>query len=296
MRIEELTETDESAATVAAASCQPALWTCKLCGGASRRLLHRWPVGDAWNPASIELSVWRCDACRLVCLDPVPSAHQLPDAGDWWGRKRGRRRRWRWIKRIRESLRRAVLGSTVEQIVRATQRVVPRGRVLDVGCGDGAVLAIAERYYADVVGIEPSPLGVAKCRERGLKVIHSTFEDVQLEPESIDCILMDAVIEHVADPRIFLAKANRLLRPGGVVVLRTPKFGGPAYRMHGRAWNGFRHGYHTFLFDGRTLGAVLEKTGFEVMRRPRRDRPLDDILVLWARKVCDAAARDVHAL
>jgi hypothetical protein len=82
-----------------------------------------------------------------------------------------------------------------------------------------------------------------------------------------------------------LSKINWLLRPGGVVVMRTPKFGGPAYRMHRRAWNGFRHGYHTFLFDGKTLGALLEKTGFHTLRRPRRDRPLDDILILWGQKV-----------
>src|SRR5581483_7293580 len=103
----------------------------------------------------------------------------------------------------------------------------------------------------------------------------SSFEDAALELESLDCILMDAVIEHFISPLDTLQKCQRILRPGGIICLRTPKFGGPAYRMHGRAWNGFRHGYHTFLFDGRTLGAMLEQAGFEVLRKPRRDRPLD---------------------
>jgi hypothetical protein len=69
-----------------------------------------------------------------------------------------------------------------------------------------------------------------------------------------------------------------------VVVVKTPKFGGPAYRMHGAGWNGFRHGYHTFLFDGATLSRCLTAAGFDVLDRPRRDRAFDDILVLWARK------------
>ena len=42
---------------------------------------------------------------------------------------------------------------------------------------------------------------------------------------------------------------------------------------------------HTFLFTGAVLGRALEAAGFEVLKSPRRDRPLDDILILWGRKV-----------
>ncbi|HEY5311873.1 MAG TPA: class I SAM-dependent methyltransferase, partial [Pirellulales bacterium] len=264
----------DDATAVARPSSEPPGWACDLCGGLRRRPLHQWPVGDAWNPASIELCVWQCETCRLVCLHPVPAAHELPNAGDWWSGSRRRPRRWRWIKQLRESLRRALLGSSAERLVRATHRLLPRGRFLEVGCGDGMLLPIVRRYYAEVVGLEPSPLGAAKARQRGLQVIESTFEAADVPPESFDVILMDAVIEHLGSPLAVLRQANGILRPGGVIVMRTPKFGGPAYRMHGRAWNGFRHGYHTFLFDGSTLGALLEKAGFEVLRKPRRDRPL----------------------
>ena len=47
---------------------------------------------------------------------------------------------------------------------------------------------------------------------------------------------------------------------------------------------GFRHGWHTFLFTGQTLGRCLEVAGFEVLDRPRRAGLLDDILILWGRK------------
>jgi hypothetical protein len=60
--------------------------------------------------------------------------------------------------------------------------------------------------------------------------------------------------------------------------------------MHGRGWNGFRHGYHTYLFTGETLTRTLEAAGFEVLSSPRRCRPLDDILILWGRKVRSVAS------
>ena len=75
---------------------------------------------------------------------------------------------------------------------------------------------------------------------------------------------------------------------GGVIALKTPKFGGPAYRMHGPRWNGFRHGYHKYLFSGPTLARTLRAGGFEVLKHPRRERILDDVLILWGRKTEEA--------
>lgn len=126
-----------------------------------------------------------------------------------------------------------------------------------------------------------------EAQRNGFTVIEFTFEDARIDPQLFDVVLMDSVIEHVQSPRSVLAKVNHILRPDGVVVMKTPKFGGPAYRRHKSAWNGFRHGYHTYLFTGDTLGRYLQETGFEVIRRPRRDRMLDDCLILWGRKVAE---------
>jgi hypothetical protein len=41
------------------------------------------------------------------------------------------------------------------------------------------------------------------------------------------------------------------------------------------------------LYTGETLGRYLRQTGFEVLARPKRDRLLDDILILWGRKVAE---------
>lgn len=261
---------------------------CDLCNGTGFTRLHSCPVGDSWNPATIPIAVWRCKGCELVLLHPVPTADQLPNEGEWWSEGRPRVRRRLWLKLLRQRLRRALLGTSDQMLIDATRRAKPSGRLLDVGCGVGGLLEIAARHY-DCVGLEPSPVGAEQTRRRGLTVIEGTFEEADIPESSFDIVLMDSVIEHVRSPRAVLAKANQVLRPGGVVVLKTPKFGGPAYRMHGRAWNGFRHGYHTVLFTGKMLGACLEATGFEVLERPRRDRMLDDVLILWGKKVRDLA-------
>jgi 2-polyprenyl-3-methyl-5-hydroxy-6-metoxy-1,4-benzoquinol methylase len=195
-----------------------------------------------------------------------------------------------WYKQHWQRLRYALTDPRV-RLIRATRRVVKTGRLLDVGCGGGEVLALARKYY-DCVGIEPSCRAAATTRSRHIPVIESTFEQAEIEPHSFDEVILDSVIEHVQSPREVLEKVNSILRMQGVVVLKTPKFGGPAYRRHGAGWNGFRHGYHTFLFTGGTLGKFLNGAGFEVLRAPRRDRMLDDILILWGRKTSEQQVGD----
>jgi 2-polyprenyl-3-methyl-5-hydroxy-6-metoxy-1,4-benzoquinol methylase len=255
---------------------------CDLCGGREFSLLHEWPVGDKWNPASIPIAVWKC-RCGLAFLHPVPEPHQLPDRGEWWSGQRRQFRRRGAFKEKWKAFRHAIVGSGKDRLLRSTRKAMPRGRFLDVGCGEGEMLTLAAKFY-EPAGLEPSPIAAARTREKGFPVAEETLEETTLPAGSFDVILLDSVIEHVASPRAALQKVHELLAPGGVVVLLTPKFEGPSCRMHGREWNGFRHGYHTFLFSGQTLGRYLRETGFEVLRSPRRDRPLDDILILWGRK------------
>jgi SAM-dependent methyltransferase len=261
--------------------------TCDLCGGSEFVLLHGWDVGDPWNPATIPIAVWRC-RCGLVALHPVPLDKEMPGVSDWWSPLRASRRRRRWLKRIRQSVRAWLVGGTRRRLVASTLEVVPRGaRCLDVGCGGGLLLDEAARHF-ECTGLEPSGFAAAEARRRGHVVVETTLEDADIAAGSFDVLFLDSVIEHVTSPTAALAKARRLLRPGGVIVVKTPKFGGPTYRMHGAAWNGFRHGRHLHLFDGPTLAACLRRAGFEVLARPKRDRAFDDVLVLWGRARADA--------
>jgi SAM-dependent methyltransferase len=262
---------------------------CDLCGHNQFDELHHWPVGDFWNPSSIPISVWTCAKCELVMLYPVPTAEQLPDEGDWWSPRRKDFRRRRWFKERWEKVRLAMFGDPRDRIVWATRRTKPSGRLLDVGCGRGELLLPASKTY-ECVGLEPSPTAAEDVRKLGFEVIQATLEDAEIEPGSFDVVTLDSVIEHVLSPVDVLKKINRILAPGGVVVLKTPKFGGPASRRHGMAWNGFRHGYHTFLFTGQSLGGCLEAAGFDVVKHPKRDRILDDILILWGKKTREVVA------
>ncbi|MAT14327.1 MAG: hypothetical protein CMJ46_03560 [Planctomyces sp.] len=187
------------------------------------------------------------------------------------------------MKERRERIRRALFGRGNERFINATRKAMPSGRLLDVGAGMGDLLDCARQYY-ECTALEPSPIAADALRQQGYQVIESTLEDCAIPEMGYDIIILDSVIEHVRSPKQALEKIHSMLNPGGVVAMKTPKFGGPASIIHGKGWNGFRHGHHTFLFSGATLSGFLRATGFEVLRSPRRNRLLDDVLILWGRK------------
>ena len=99
----------------------------------------------------------------------------------------------------------------------------PPGRVLDVGCGCGMMLAELAARGWEVAGLDPSEKAVACCAARGVRVTRGTLDAVPRgDAGRYDAALLLDVIEHIDDDRAALESAMRLLRPGGVAIVMVP--------------------------------------------------------------------------
>lgn len=100
-------------------------------------------------------------------------------------------------------------------------RVGPGMRVLDVGCGPGALTAaLAGRPgAADVSGADPSESFAAACRERvpGADVVVASAEALPFAPRSFDAALSQLAVNFMGDARAGVREMARVTRPGGVV-------------------------------------------------------------------------------
>jgi SAM-dependent methyltransferase len=104
---------------------------------------------------------------------------------------------------------------------------LPTGtRVLEVGCGTGAVTRTiaAQPGVAEAVGVDPSPVFVARARElaEGLASVRFEAADGQALPfpaASFDAVVFHTTLCHVPEPRALLAEAVRVLRSGGCVAI-----------------------------------------------------------------------------
>lgn len=88
----------------------------------------------------------------------------------------------------------------------------PAADVLDIGAGDGALLAEFQRrgHQGRLVGLDPHP---------GAGVLQGQAEALPFPNASFDVVLMIRMLPHVTDEREALAEARRVLRPGGQLVL-----------------------------------------------------------------------------
>ena len=96
---------------------------------------------------------------------------------------------------------------------------------LDVGCGAGLLAEPLARLGANVTGIDASPEVIAVAREHataiGLEIDYGVG-DVQALGGEFDLVTAMEVIEHVADPQLFVKALAKRLAPDGLLVMSTP--------------------------------------------------------------------------
>lgn len=136
-------------------------------------------------------------------------------------------------------------------------------RILDLGCGHGAILAAAAQAgYRNLAGIDASPVQVAMARELGIAGVRQgdlATELAALPAESEDVVIAFDVLEHFAKDETvaFVDGVLRALRPGGRWIIHVPNGESP---FGGRV----RYGdfTHEQAFTRNSLAQLLLASGF----------------------------------
>ncbi|MEP7265830.1 MAG: class I SAM-dependent methyltransferase [Bacteroidota bacterium] len=123
-----------------------------------------------------------------------------------------------------------VSGATRNEILRLEQiiasHVPPNAEtILDVGCGNGWVANLFSGKQ-NVISMDISSINAIKVHHANKNKNHNSLVadiyHLPLKPESIDCIIASEIIEHVADPELFISKLYHVLKPGGTLIITTP--------------------------------------------------------------------------
>lgn len=165
--------------------------------------------------------------------------------------------------------------------------VVP-GKLLDIGCGVGYFLQVAQERGWDAIGVDLDRAAVEIAQQRGVRVLWERAEELPFHNDEFDVVTLFNVIEHLPRPQVVLMEIRRVLKSDGLFVLETPTedfglgyFLGLLYRLSGGKishplrylYSSYEKGGHVYRFSRKTITMILQKTGFEVQHISPGENP-----------------------
>lgn len=261
---------------------------CPLCGSSASRLIcdcSQLPPSPHHN--TLPGLIYRCTSCRFLykettqhSLDELEQVYQftVEDVSDYFGPV---------LKGY--DLDSAEIRLYTQVLEELCRRLGPapcgERRLLDVGCGTGALLDRSRAFGFTPHGVELNPHCARYAQEAfALPVVAGELSVEDFESQSFDAITMMDLIEHVPDPLALLHAAWQLLKPGGLLAIYTPNHRSivaqSALALY-RATGGHVHRpahilfgtMHVSFFDHQTLSMALDRTGYilDELRRIKYD-------------------------
>lgn len=186
-----------------------------------------------------------------------------------------------------------MLKATAPWAERFRALLTGKERVLDVGCSTGHFIELIKDKCAEVYGHDLNVKEVAFARDvLGLKVDNTQLNQ-RFEEGTFDYITMIYVLEHIADPKSFLAYLRKFLKPGGKMVILVPNIQDPLVNLFDIPE--FRTFYycieHLYYYNQKTMNDLFAQCGLSGEVQVLQEYPLANHLN-WAytRKPADTLA------
>lgn len=202
----------------------------------------------------------RCRPCGYAFVDPRPSAKEIIDFY----------REGETGLSLDEAVakERSFPNTTVDahRAIRRISTLNPtKGRLLDVGCGQGffAKEAQDDGFTVDAIEIADAQRACA-AQMLGTEPLDVPFEEFS-EERPYDAIVMSQILEHVIDVNEWIRKARRLLGPAGILFVASPSFASFFRRLLQARDPYVTPPVHLNYFSPDNLALLLRKHGFQVL-------------------------------
>jgi SAM-dependent methyltransferase len=213
----------------------------------------------------------RCRRCRTIYADPRPAREARRRLmGDDFGLS---------ADALDMAERRTPAMAAEAAAIKA---LVPSGRLLDVGCGVGALLSHFAGPGWERYGVEVAASAAAYATTAQQSTVHvGTLLDAPFAEHFFDVITFIDVLYYSDDPPRELAAARRLLRPGGVLAIEVSGLSYQVMRSRGPLclvvdgrWSRLHPDTHSYWFSPAAIFTMLEHAGltvagYEVVPSPR---------------------------
>ncbi len=203
----------------------------------------------------------RCAICDCTFLSPRPSQYELQSAYDehYYGALETK------FKPTIEWLLKYLKDTKLRQVRHYVQ---PNATVLDIGCGRGEFLHALLKVGCRCFGVElPGPAAECASAVPGLKLKVGGLSAGDFTPNSMDCVTLWHVFEHLDAPRDTLEIIRNLLKHDGYLIISIPNVNSLQSQIFKGCWFHLDPPRHLFLVGAETLSSYLKELGFTLVRR-----------------------------
>lgn len=219
----------------------------------------------------------QCPHCDLLYVEDIPEpARRMTEmeAGHYAGTQV-------IVEARKQSASELILTDRFQGYVDLAREHVPGGSWLDIGCGAGLLISLAQKAGFTAEGIELSAERRQLAEEAtGARVHGVPLEDVGFPDDSFDVVTMINVFSHLISPTQTLRELVRILKPGGVIVIATGEMTAGAKKQDMLHWN---LGDHLYFLGDRTMTRYAEKVGLKVLHHRRTWLPDEMFSRDWLR-------------
>lgn len=155
---------------------------------------------------------------------------------------------------------------TIKKKIKLLRKYSKGDILLDIGCGTGAFLSVAERASYKTIGIEPDENARSYGKELYGLGIFDENKLKEIKTKSTDIITMWHVLEHVSDLTERITTIERILKDDGVLFVAVPNcssWDAKYYKQYWAAYDVPRHLYH---FSPKDIKALFTKVKLEVVK------------------------------
>lgn len=209
-----------------------------------------------------EFHICECQNCGLLYTMPRPSKDKIGEyykSEIYYSHQENKKG---FIPKIYETVKKVNLKYKYKL---ATSEI-SKGKLLDIGCGVGDFIHLAEEQGWECTGVEPSEDAKVIARKRIRANVLTSEEIEQIPDATFDLITMWHVLEHVDDLNWQVEQLHRLIKPQGRIVIAVPNYTSYDAQFYREQWAAYDVPRHLSHFNKTTLTKIFKTKGLELKK------------------------------
>ena len=208
--------------------------------------------------------LYKCRNCGLAFVNPVPNSNELKKfySKNYFKNTSKNFKGYEDYNQLKE-----VLAKEATRKITFIRKYTQKKDLLDVGCGLGGFIKVAQKNGFKVSGNDISDFAIKKVsKDMKIPFYPGPISEKVLPKSRFEIITAWDVLEHIPQISDAIKAISNSLKKDGLLFLTTPDLDSWDSRVFGRFWYGYKKiPEHLIIFSSKSIRKILEDSGLEML-------------------------------